>query len=328
MEALRLENIPSSEASLSVVQKNDKKNPFIEANTVEASLEEIKAHHVIPVFHRDNQPLISHAEFIELTSEIVQQHFKPERILQPSIRLSHPIKGRIFEARYKSANELEEWEKTLWYERMCFVIEIPSISDEIDGQRISLTVGGIKAFNLDSLNSKKGVDQHFKIFCGFSVAVCSNLCIWTDGIKTDVKVKDLQQLAVAIDDLVLSFDAITQLKKMEELRNLSLTEQQFAHLIGKCKMYQFLSAGQKKAVPELLFGEQQIATICRDYYKDESFAKDENGSINLWKLYNLFTSSNKSSFIDSFADKAVNSSEFIQTIGYAIKHKEEHWFLN
>jgi hypothetical protein len=57
MEAIRLENIPSSESSLIVVQNNTRK-PFIEANTAEASLQEIKQHHVIPVFHRDNEPLI------------------------------------------------------------------------------------------------------------------------------------------------------------------------------------------------------------------------------------------------------------------------------
>jgi hypothetical protein len=93
-------------------------------------------------------------------------------------------------------------------------------------------------------------------------------------------------------------------------------------------MYQFLSASQKKAVPELMFGDQQIAAVCRDFYKDSSFSRDENGNINLWKLYNLFTNSNKSSFIDSFADKAVNASELISTLSYAIRHKEEHWFLN
>jgi hypothetical protein len=328
MEPVRLSTTNSSESALSIVQNNTKPGPFIEANTIGASLDEIKKHHVIPVHHRDNEPLISHGEFIDITHEIVSEHFKAERISQPSVRLSHPIKGRIPEAKNKAASELEEWEKTLFFERMAFIIEVPSISDEIDGEKLSLMVGGVKAYNLDNLNSKKGIDQHFKIFCGFKVSVCTNLCVWTNGLKKDVKVKDLQQLSVAIDDLVMSFDAITQLKKMEDLKELSLTESQFAHLIGKCKMYQFLSSTQRKSVPELQFGEQQISTICRDYYKDNSFCKNTSGEINLWKLYNLFTASNKSSFIDSFADRAVNSSELVSTLGNAIKHKEEHWFLN
>ncbi|HET9746708.1 MAG TPA: DUF3871 family protein [Chitinophagaceae bacterium] len=36
-------------------------------------------------------------------------------------------------ARDKAANNLEEHEKTLYYERMAFVIEIPTIGSEIDG---------------------------------------------------------------------------------------------------------------------------------------------------------------------------------------------------
>lgn len=328
MEAVDLSNLNSSDSPLSVVQSNNKPKPFIEAGTIEATLQEIKERHIIPVFHKDNEPLIAHPEFIDLTQEIVQEHYKGEPVLAPSIRLSHPIKGRIFEARNKPANELLEWEQTLYYERMAFILEVPSISEEIEGERLSLMVGGVKAFNLDNLGSKKGTDQHFKIFCGFKVAVCTNLCIWSDGLKKEVRIKDLTQLAAAIDDLILSFDASRQLKSMQGLKDLTLSEGQFAHLIGRCKMYQYLSSGQKKQLPELLFGEQQISTVCKDYYKDESFSRDLNGDINLWRLYNLLTSSNKSSFIDSFADRAANASEMVCSLAHAIKHKESHWFLN
>ena len=37
------------------------------------------------------------------------------------IRLSHLIKGRIPEAKLKIAQDLEEYEKTLYYERMAFI---------------------------------------------------------------------------------------------------------------------------------------------------------------------------------------------------------------
>src|SRR5215203_1270265 len=136
MEAIKLSNLQSAETALSVVQNNTKPKPFIEGGTTQTSLEEIKASHSIPVFHKDNEPLISHAEFVDIACEVVHEHFKAERIEDPSIRVSHPIKGRIFEARNKSAGDLEEWEKTLFYERMAFVIEIPSISDVVDGERL------------------------------------------------------------------------------------------------------------------------------------------------------------------------------------------------
>ena len=132
--------------------------PFIEANTIDTSLEEIKEKHIIPVFIKDNETIISHADFIESTMNIVNDIFNGETILKPSIKLSHPIKGRIPEAKNKAANELLEHEKTLYYERMAFVIEIPSVYDDIDGNQLCLTVGGVKALNLESnRNNSKGI---------------------------------------------------------------------------------------------------------------------------------------------------------------------------
>jgi hypothetical protein len=68
--------------------------PFIEANTVESSLNEISNTHIIPVFIKDNEPVISQVDFIESASQIVSEIYHGEHILKPNVRLSHPIKGR------------------------------------------------------------------------------------------------------------------------------------------------------------------------------------------------------------------------------------------
>jgi hypothetical protein len=315
--------------SLSVAVNNtlSQQKPFIEANTIEGSLEEITKRHIIPTY-RDSEALISQAEFIEVTGDVVGEVFRAERILKPQVRLSHPIKGRVPEARNIPAAQLNEWEKTLFYERMMFVQEISSITDTIDGQQLSLTVGGVKAYNLDNLQNRKGADEHFKVFIGFKVSVCTNMCVWTDGFSGDVRVKNTDQLRTAIYQLVRSFDAIAQLKRMDALQHYSLTEQQFAHLIGRCKMYQHLPSSIKKDIPELALGDNQINTICKDYFKDESFCKAESGDISLWKLYNLFTSANKASYIDSFLDRAVGATFFTQQIANALEHKSGNWFLS
>ena len=73
---------------------------FIEANTIASSLREVQKDHIIPVFVKDNEPLISQADFIAATANIVTEIFNGETILEPSVRLSHPIKGRIPEADY------------------------------------------------------------------------------------------------------------------------------------------------------------------------------------------------------------------------------------
>jgi hypothetical protein len=137
----------------------------------------------------------------------------------------------------------------------------------------------------------------------------------------------VEQLRTAIYMLVQSFDAITQLKQLEALQQYSLTEQQFAHLIGRCKMYQHLPVNLKADIPELTFGDSHINTICRDYYKDGSFCKNEQGEISLWKLYNLFTAANKNSYIDSFLERAVNAAQFASELSQALANKQTHWII-
>lgn len=301
---------------------------FIEANTIESSFEEIKNRHIIPVFIKDNEPLISQADFIQAATEIVADVYNGEKILRPNVRLSHPIKGRIPEAKDKPAIQLQEHEKTLYYERMAFLIEIASVYDEIDGSRLSLTVGGVKALNTDNLYNRKGADEHFKIFVGFQNKVCTNLCVWTDGYMSDLKVSSIGQLKACIQSLLANYNAPYHLNLMHHLSDYSLTEQQFALLIGRCRMYQHLPKSVQADISPLFFGDNQINTVVKDYYRDQSFCKNGDGSINLWRLYNLFTGANKSTYIDNFLDKSVNAYHFVEQLKYALNSQQQSWFLN
>jgi hypothetical protein len=301
---------------------------FIEANTIPATLDELRNEHIIPVFIKDNEPVISQLEFIDLVNEVVVEVYEKECILKPNIRLSHPIKGRVPEAKHKTASELLEHEKTLYYERCAFIIEIPSITDEIDGNTLSLCVGGVKAYNLDNLYNKKGADEHFKIFIGFQNKVCTNLCVWTDGYYSDIRVSNKDTLSACINTLVENYNASHHLHQMSQLTKYALTEQQFAHLIGKCRMYNHLPLRMKNEIPYMQLGDTQIGAVVRDYYKDNSFCKDDNGDINLWRLYNLLTGANKSSYIDNFLDRSVNAYSFVERIKQSLKDGSDNWFLN
>jgi len=301
---------------------------FIEANTIESSLEEIKNQHIIPVFVKDNEPVISHHDFINATWDAVTDYFNDETVFRPSVRLSHPVKGRIPEAKNKPAIDLLDHEKTLYYERMAFVIEIPSVHAEIDRNSLSLCVGGVKSYHMDNLNSKKGSDEHFKIFIGYQNRVCTNLCVWSDGYVGDIRVNSLNQLIGSIDTLLNSYSADFHLQEMRQLSNHSITEAQFAHLLGRARIYQHLPLVEKEKLPSLLFGDNQIGTICKDYYRDNSFCRDSSGNINLWKLYNLFTGANKSSYIDSFLERGVNAYQFIEQIRFELEGKATSWYLN
>lgn len=329
MGQMELINPPASVGNNNQISPaNRSERPFIVANTTEGSLEEIKQHHIIPVFTKDNEPLISHTDFIEAAMSIAADVFNGEHIYKPQVRLSHAVKGRIPEAKDKPANQLLDSEKTLYYERMMFAIEIPSINDVIDGNRLSLTIGGVKAYNLDNLYSRSMCDQHFKVFIGFKNAVCSNLCVWTDGLMENLCVKNQPQLLASIKTLLEGYNQTFHLHHLRKLAEHNITDQQFANLIGRCRMYQHLPVEMKTEIPAILFGDQQLGTVVKDFYRDDSFCKTDSGKINLWKLYNLFTGSNKSSYIDSFLERSVNAYSLIEQIRFALEGKNDCWYLN
>lgn len=327
-----IEEIPFVPDVIQSVQTISTSKPFIEANTIEANTIEASSHeirnkHTIPVFVKDNETLISHSEFIDAVSSIASDVFQGEHILRPSIRVSHPIKGRIPSAKDKPANQLYEWEKTLFYERMMFVLEIPSMQSDIGGNTLSLTIGGVKAYNQDNLYSRSQSEQHFKLFIGFQNKVCTNLCVWSDGLMNDVRVKTLDELKVHIKILLEKYNHGFYLHHLERLTQHSITEQQFAQLIGRCRMYNHLPADVKANIPPMLFGDTQMSSVVKDFYRDESFCRDSNGNINLWKLYNLFTGANKSSYIDSFLDRSVNAFNFVEQVRHGLEGKADCWYL-
>lgn len=301
---------------------------FIVANTQPSTIRELKDKHLIPVFVKDNQPVISQADFIGLTTDIVQHLFPKENLGKPNIRVSHPIKGRIPDAKDKPAHLLAEEEKTIYYERMAFIMEIPSIFEVINGNSLSLTVGGIKAYNLDNLYSRKGSEEHFKIFIGFQNRICTNLCISTDGFKADLKARSTNELTDGIYTLIENYNAKYHLDNLKSLTEHSLTEHQFAQLIGKARMYQHLPPKHKKKLQELSFGDTQLGMVVKDYYNDEAFCRNDDGSINIWKLYNLFTGANKASYIDTFFDRGLNAFSFISSIYSSVAKKQSSWFLD
>ncbi|QEK52819.1 DUF3871 family protein [Pedobacter aquae] len=310
------------------ILKQSSQKSFIVANTLASSYQEIRNNHIIPVFIKDNEPVISHADFIDVSNEIVHHVFQNETILSPSIRLSHPIKGRVPEAKNKPANQLLEEEKTIYYERMAFVIEVPTIRDTVSGNQLNLTIGGVKSYNLDNLYSKKGTDEHFKIFIGFENKVCTNMCVWSDGFIADLKVRSIHELTDAILNLITNYNAKQHLDNLNKFTNYTLTENQFAELIGKCRMYNYLPQNAKQEIQQLLFGDTQINSVAKDYYNDKSFCRSANGDIDLWRFYNLLTGANKSSYIDTFLDRGLNAYEFTNSIVNALESPKSNWFLN
>jgi len=300
---------------------------FMAANTKPMSLEEISEKHTIPVFAKDNESTISHQEFIETISLVTEKIFGGEQILKPAVRVSHPIKGRIPSAVGKPAKELLEHEKTLYYERMAFCIEIASICDRVAENGLNLTIGGVRAYNLENLYSRKS-EERFKLFIGFKNQVCTNLCVSTDGFKSDVRVRTVAELAKAAYDLFGEFNVYKEIEKFSSLPRTMITEQQFAQIIGRARMYQNMPCKDRKELPQFPLSDGQVNLVVKDYYSDESFSRNDLGNINLWRLYNLFTGANKMSYIDSFLDRNVGCQQFVGGLHEAIGLNKHHWFVS
>ena len=321
-----VEILPFSTYTSSPIRLN--KTPIIEANTIDVKLLHLKTDCTIPVFAKDNERTISHQEFIESAMEAIEAVFGRNTYLQPEIRVSHTIKGRTPDAIHKSANELMEHEKTIYYERMAFAIELQGFTKEIGGNELCLTIGGVRAYNQENLYNKKSL-EHFKFFIGFKNMVCCNMCVSSDGFVDDLRVGTVYDLKNRMIQIIRNYKMEEHIEAMDRLTHLSINEQQFAQILGKCRLYQFLKKKKKRNIPALIFNDTQVNTVAKDYFLDESFARNANGDIDLWKMYNLFTGANKSSYIDLFLQRGLNAFELAEGIGEALvdEHSDFRWFI-
>jgi len=227
----------------------------------------------------------------------------------------------------KPAELLTEEEKTIYFERCAFMFEVPGITTNVNGNKLSLSVGGVRAYNHENLYGKK-TEEHFKVFIGFKNHVCINLCISTDGLLDDLRVMSVQELFNRLFQLITRFDAERQLNQLKKLSEYELSEHQFAQLIGRSRLYNFLPQKQKKDIEKLHLSDTQISMVARDYYQDKSFCRSEDGNIDMWKVYNLFTSANKSSYIDTFLDRTTGSFIFIAELINHLRSSTTSWYLS
>lgn len=305
-----------------------KRLPFIEANTKEVTIEHLRNDCIIPVFSKDNEVTVSHHSFIEAVHDAASEVFRGERVDSPEIRVSHIIKGRTPGAIHKSAKDLSEEDRTIYYERMMFCLEIPTVHEDIAGSRLSLTVGGVRAYNHENLYSRKTYEK-FKVFIGFKNMVCCNMCVSTDGYKSEIRAMGLGELYKAATELFRSYSADSHIQQMRRLQDFSISEAQFARFLGRSRMYQFLPGREKKLLPEMLMTDTQINLVTRAYYGDENFGRQaDEDELSMWRMYNLLTGAGKSSYIDSFLDRSLNAGELSAGICRALRGEGEYsWFI-
>ena len=299
---------------------------FLDANTNAITLDELKTQCVVPTWA--NQELtISHQDFIECVHDAAETFYKGETLTDPTIRVSHIVRGRTPNALGKRASELLECEKTQFYQRLAFAFTIPTIYETIDGQKLELCIGGVRNYNdLNLYRASKGIEK-FSVFVGWRVRICSNQVLTGQGVKLSMEVMSLKQLFQQTMELLYIFNPAKDIHLMQQLSHSYLTETQFAQIVGRMRLYQALPQSYSKKIPRLLITDSQINNVCRGYYQNEDFG-GQDGAISMWNFHNLMTEANKSSYIDSYLSRAINATEVSVGLNNALHGDSTYqWFF-
>ncbi len=132
----------------------------------------------------------------------------------------------------------------------------------------------------------------------------------------------------AIMTMISHYNPQQHLGAMQRFTEHNLTEAQFAQVLGRARLYNYLPNEIKKQIPPLLFTDTQLGSVAKDYFQDHSFCRNDTGDINLWRMYNLFTGANKSSYVDSFLERSVNAFDFTQQLQSGLAGGSTNWYLN
>ena len=304
---------------------------FIEGPSSEVSMEELTFKNIIPTFC-DNTLTISHQKFIETTRKAAEVIFGQGNITPAETRCSHPIIGRIPSAQHKKASELRDDEKTLFYQRLAWIAHITTLTSSINGQQVSLTIGGTRSYSEDKLYARQN-PQHFRVFIGFRVRVCSNMMLTTDGISDTMLCMTEMDVFQKAFELFKRFNEVkeTTLYNLEALNNTWLTQEQFCKIIGRLRLYQALPNTQQKQLPQILLGDSVVNAATKEYIKNPNFGMgDSDGSISCWQLMQLLNEAVKNSYSDLWIDRNANCTTFATGIANALNGTDNSygWFLN
>ena len=301
---------------------------FIEGNSIQISLYDLKNRCVVPTW-ADNTLTISHQNFITAVQKAALDVFPSESIGEPEIRVSHAQYGRIPSALHKKTSDLLPHEKTLYYQRVCFMIKV-SRKDYINGREATLVVGGVRALNNENLGVRKSPEK-FKIFIGSRVTVCSNLCIFGDAMIDKLECMSPVEIYSQAVRLFRGFDPELNHQMLESLGTTHLSVDDFTHIIGRMRLYEALSPAQRNELqlPTLTLGDSVLNAATRNFVSNPNFGIGNSTSITCWQLLNLLNEAVKSSYIDKFLQRMVQATDLSFGIMNAINGEKNRyaWFI-
>lgn len=304
---------------------------FIEGPSNEISMDELTFKNIIPTFS-DNSLTISHQKFIETTRKAAEVIFGAGNVTTAETRCSHPILGRVASAQHLKASELRDDQKTIFYQRLAWIAHITTLTSSINGQLVSLTIGGTRSYAEDKLYARQN-PQHFRVFIGFRVRVCSNMMLTTDGVSDNLLCMTEADIFQKAFELFNRFNEVKEstLYNLEALNNTWLTQEQFCKIIGRLRLYQALPNTQQKALPQILLGDSVVNAATKQYISNPNFGMgDGDGSISCWQLMNLLNEAVKNSYSDLWIERNANCTTFASGIANALNGNDDSysWFLN
>ena len=307
----------------------DKHPNFIESNTQAITLDELTNKNIIPTFC-DNTLTISHQNFIGSVVEVAKKVFG--ELTVPELRVSHPIIGRVPSAQHKKASELRDDEKTTFYQRMAFCAHVKNLTRTINGETVHLCIGGVRAYNEDKLYNRQSA-MKFKIFAGWKIRACSNLCLTCDGNSGTIECLTEADIMQKSFELFNGFNPHKEdtLRLLENLSSTTISEEQFCQIIGRMRLYQFLPLAEQKQLPSLTIGDQAVNAMVKNYISNPNFGKKEGEDFTAWNLMQLANEAVKQSYIDKWLDRNQNCTDFAIGIQKALNGEDTEgysWFLN
>lgn len=305
---------------------------FIEGPSNGISMEELTFKNIIPTFS-DNSLTISHQKYVETTRKAAEVIFGPGNVTAAEARVSHPIIGRIPSAQHKKASELTDDEKTIFYQRLAWIAHITTMNTSINGQPVSLTIGGTRSYHEDKLYARQN-PQHFRIFIGFRVRVCSNMMLTCDGVSENLLCMTEADIFQHALQLFQHFNEVKEatLCNLEALNQTWLSQAQFCKILGRLRLYQALPSSQQKQLPQILLGDSVVNAATKQYISNKDFGMGQgDGSISCWQLMNLLNEAVKNSYSDLWIDRNRNCTDFSTGIADALNGNDSQgysWFLN
>ena len=320
----------ASNNEISYNEAEETRTPFIIGNTQPIEMDAL-SDMLTPVFSRDNVETISHVEGISTITDAISTYFDGQQINAPVVRVSHEMKLRNRFGAGKMVQNLRPEETDSYFQRMMAMIEIPSVSADINGSPCHLQVCLVHNYADINLLGNSSQYQSWKLCIGFLNTLCTNgLIRSSDGCNLSIKVTNTADLYKNAWTLFQNYEYKQHLDEMKHLNDTVIDVSTLAQFLGRARMAAALPTKMKKELnlPEFILPEAQLNQMIRDYYTDDNFG-GYGHEITAWQFYMLLTNY-KNNYIDVSLERSANAYTISKGIAAAVNKEspEWNWFIN